>query len=451
MCLDIRAFFRATDPGKTLIVANPEDKKYYIDFSAVRGEDIIEEVQTTISFSLDEPTCTLFTGHIGCGKSTELRRLQTKLEQDGFVVVYFESSEDLEMADVDISDILLAIARRVSESLAGIIIEEPHQLKGLLEGAMKLLNSEVTGLDLNFKAPLTNQEVGLKFTNSEFSLGFGIGKITTAIKNDANLRTQLNQFLGPQKTQLIDAINRELLEPAIAKLQQLGKTGLVVIVDNLDRIDNRQKPWGRPQPEYLFVDQGDSLNKLKCHLVYTMPLALKFSSDYGNLQQRFREDPQVLPMVPVKMPDGTGCNQGLALLRQMVLARAFPNLDKVQQENKILEIFEDIATLNRLCGVSGGHIRDLLRLLNTWVKKDRKFPLQRATLETVVRDRCNEMMLPMEKEEWELLRQVQQTKQVRGNEGYEILIHSRLVFEYRYNGQNWFDVNPILADAPELQ
>jgi len=57
-----------------------------------------------------------FTGHIGCGKSTELLRLKTELEQQGFHVVYFESSQDLDMADVDISDILLAIASSCSNS-----------------------------------------------------------------------------------------------------------------------------------------------------------------------------------------------------------------------------------------------------------------------------------------------------------------------------------------------
>jgi hypothetical protein len=35
-------------------------------------------------------------------------RLKTELEQEGFHVVYFESSEDLEMADVDIGDVMLA-------------------------------------------------------------------------------------------------------------------------------------------------------------------------------------------------------------------------------------------------------------------------------------------------------------------------------------------------------
>jgi hypothetical protein len=33
-------------------------------------------------FSPDEPTCQLFTGHIGCGKSTELLQLKLELKQD---------------------------------------------------------------------------------------------------------------------------------------------------------------------------------------------------------------------------------------------------------------------------------------------------------------------------------------------------------------------------------
>ncbi len=39
-----------------------------------------------------------------------------ELEDSGEHVVYFESSKDLEMTDVDIADVLLAIAHRVSQS-----------------------------------------------------------------------------------------------------------------------------------------------------------------------------------------------------------------------------------------------------------------------------------------------------------------------------------------------
>ncbi len=450
MTVDIRKFFQATDPGKTLFIGDPEDKKYYIDFASVRGGQIIEELKDNISFfSPDDPTCALFTGHIGCGKSTELLRLKTELEAEGFHVVYFESSEDLEMADVDIADILLAIASRISQSLEKIMLAEPKRFKELLQGAIKILNSEVEGIKLNPEIPGIGT-VGISADKEQFSLSFGIGEITTKVKNDSGLRQKLNQHLGPQKIQLLEAINLELIEPAIAKLKQIGKKGLVVIVDNLDRIDNRQKDWGRPQQEYLFVDQGEFLTKIKCHLVYTMPLSLKFSNDYGNLIQRF-EEPKVLPMVPVQLRDGSAFEVGILLLKQMVLARAFPDLDENQRIEKITELFDTPETLTRLCCVSGGHVRDLLRLLNTWVKKDKKFPLSRNTLESVINARRNEMTMPISDKEWELLRQVKQRKKVSGDQDYQTLIRSRLVFEYRGSEESWFDINPILADAKELQ
>jgi hypothetical protein len=144
----------------------------------------------------------------------------------------------------------------------------------------------------------------------------------------------------------------------------------VVIVDNLDRIDNRVKPWGRPQQEYLFVDQGEFFTRLNCHLLYTMPLALKFSNDYGMLTQRFPEDPKVLPMVPVQKTDGSVHTEGMALMQQMVLARAFPDITPEERLNKVTEIFDSAASLERLCKMSGGHVRDVLRLLNTWIMEE---------------------------------------------------------------------------------
>ncbi|MGF1494600.1 MAG: hypothetical protein ACFBSC_19560 [Microcoleaceae cyanobacterium] len=69
-------------------------------------------MQKIINFGQDQPTCALSTGHIGCGKSTELLRLADDLEKDGFFVVYFESTEYLEAADVDIVDVMLVIAQR---------------------------------------------------------------------------------------------------------------------------------------------------------------------------------------------------------------------------------------------------------------------------------------------------------------------------------------------------
>ncbi|WP_193201024.1 ATP-binding protein, partial [Nostoc sp. MG11] len=330
-----------------------------------------------------------------------------------------------------IVDVLLAIAHRVSQSLEKIPLEEASKLNQLLQGALKVLNSEVTGLKV--KTPIG--DVGLSMDKDKFSLALGIGEIISQMKSDPILRQKLNQYLWPQKTRLLEAINRELLEPAITKLKQHGKKGLVVIVDNLDRIDNRIKPWGRPQQEYLFVDQGELLTKLNCHLVFTMPFALKFSNDYGTLTQRFPSDPKVLPMVPVQWSDGSVHQQGMALMQQMVLARAFPDLQPDERLSQITDIFDSVTTLERLCSLSGGHVRDLLRLLNIWIQEEMKLPLSRSILEQVVRARKNDMTMPISDEEWQLLRYVKHNKKVSNGQGYQKLIHSRFVFEYRDGGE----------------
>ncbi|MDJ0705360.1 MAG: AAA family ATPase [Leptolyngbyaceae cyanobacterium MO_188.B28] len=434
MALDIFKFFQATNPSRTLAVENEEDQKYYIDFASVRGGQIIEKLRNKIAFfSSDEPTCELFTGHIGCGKSTELLRLKADLEQDEFHVVYLESDQDLEMGDVDAGDILLAIARRVSESLetAGINLR-PGYFQQLFGEVQEILQTPVQ-------------------ISTDVKFSVGIAAITAQAKSSPNLRDKLRGFLEPRTDGIIQAINQELLEPAIQKLKQQGRRGLVVLVDNLDQIAPAPKAWGRPQPEYLFVDRGTQLRRLNCHIIYTIPLALRFSDDFGRLTTSFMVDPKVLPMAPVQLRDGRQHQEGMALLRQLALARAFPNVAADQRLARSPEVFDSPDTLDRLCRISGGHVRNLLRFLNDWIQEDRQLPLTRESLETVIRTRRNELTLSIDTQEWEALRQVVRHKTVAGNQDYQALIRSMFVYEYLDQEGSWFDINPILAEAKEFQ
>ena len=447
MAINLRRFFKVCNPSKTLNMANAEDRQYYIDFAEVRGSNIIREVKRTITFSGDDPTCQLFTGHIGCGKSTELSRLKAELEMDGFHVVYFESSQDLDMADVDISDILLAIARQVTTSLEAAYINlQPTRFQGLLQGAANLLNSRIT--DLKFSIPQIGG-VGISANEEQYSLAFGIGEITARAKDSKDIRSLLRQHLEPRVNNILEAINEELIAPAQRQLKQQGKEGLVVIIDNLDRIDNRPKLGDRTQPEYLFVDRGEQLNKLQCHVVYTIPLILAFSNDKENLTNRFGSDPKLLPMVRVQERDGSICQLGVDLLRQMILARAFPELGLEKRDSLITQLVDSPETLDRLCLVSGGHVRNLLVLLVSCLQKDDP-PFSRSLVERVISQRRSEMMKPITPDEWELIRDVARNKAVRGEDEYQILLRSLFVFEYRDQDESWFDINPILEGAKEL-
>jgi len=433
MKLDLRKFYQRCNPSKTLVVENAEDRKLYIDFSSVRGSDVIRGLGRTITrLSPDEPTCQLFTGHIGCGKSTELLRLKDELEEQGFHVAYFESSEELDMADVDIADILLAIARQVSASLEKIGIKlKPGYFTNLFNEIVDFLQTPIE-------------------IEAQAELSVGLGKITAKAKESPKLRHQLRTYLEPRTSNILEAINKEILGRAKDILKQRDKEGLVVIVDNLDRVHESLKPTERTQPEYLFVDRAEQLKKLNCHIIYTIPLSLIFSNDLGRLTSRFGIDPIVLPMVPVRLRDGRDCEEGMALLRQMVLARAFPNESPEQRLCLITAVFEQPETLDRLCRVSGGHVRNLLMLLYRCLQQEDP-PLSQAYLESVIRQRGHELVRAITDDESDLLRQVGQQKTVRGEAGYQTLLRSMFVFEYRYCEENWFDINPILAEAKELQ
>ncbi len=281
MLLNLERFYQACNPSRPLMIENLDDRSYYyIDFASVRGGKIIEALLRTITrISPNTPTCQLFTGHLGCGKSTELLRLKAELEAQDFHVVYFESTHVLEMVDIDVTDVLLAIAGLVSKSMEAIKLRvQPTYFTKLFSEVVDFLQTPI--------------ELGV-----EAELSVGIGKITAKTKESPHLRRRLRDYLEPRTENILQSINTELLDRANLELKARGKKGLVVIVDNLDRVAIRPLPSGRSLPEYLFIDRGDQLRKLNCHIVYTIPLALTFSNDSAQLQYRLGGGlaPKILP------------------------------------------------------------------------------------------------------------------------------------------------------------
>ncbi|MGB7443646.1 MAG: ATP-binding protein [Coleofasciculaceae cyanobacterium] len=433
MKLDLQRFFDACDPTRTLVMEKAEDRRYYTDFSSVRGSKMTGILRRTITqLAPDRCTCQLFTGHIGCGKSTELLRLKNELEQYNFHVVYFESTQALDMVDLDITDILLAITQQVSQSLeeTGIWIRPSYFINLLSE---------------------LQQIYPLKIGYSEVSLPVAIAQITNQTKRSTKLRSQIRQYLEPRTNGILNSINQEFLELAIEKLRLQGKRGLVVIVDNLDRVDSQPKVAGKPLPEYLFIDRGEQLRQLNCHIVYTIPITLMFSNQSQALTNGLGGGvvPMVLPMVPVLRRDGRDFEEGLKLLREMVQARAFPDVDWSQRLDLITEVFDHRDTLDRFCRISGGHVRCLLGLLYRCLQEEDP-PLSRTCLERVIQEYKNSLVPAIRDDEWELLRRVFQLKSINGEIRQQALLQSMLVFEYQDEQGRWFGLNPALRETDKF-
>ena len=432
MLLDLPRFYRAANPSRPLRVVRPEDRRYYVNFSAVRGGDIVSEIgRTIVRLSPNEPTTQLFTGHIGCGKSTELFRLKAGLEQQNFHVVYFESDRDLEMADVDVSDVLLMIAHQVSESMeaAGIRLR-PTYLEKLFRNLMESLRSPLEVSDVSFSV--------------------GVAAITARAKESPEMRSQLRQYLEPRTKGIIDAINEEILGAATAQLKTQGKQGLVVIADNLDRIDPVNRADGRSQSEYLFIDRGEQLKRLNCHMVYTIPLALIFSDELPRLANRFGIAPKLLAMIPVVTRTGDPFEQGQDLLKRAVMARAFPQVKVGDRAQYLSQVFDTESTLLRLVITSGGHMRNLMRFLYGCLQKTDP-PITETVLAAVIRDERDALLGLIDAQEWQLIFEAISEGDEQGNAAYNSLLRSLFLYEYRDRDGRWLGLNPVLTETKRYQ
>jgi hypothetical protein len=288
--------------------------------------------------------------------------------------------------------------------------------------------------------------------NVEFSLPLGLAKITAKTKGSPGSRSKLRQYLEPRSNQILELINKEIIDVAVQQLKQKGKKGLVVIVDNLDRIDNRLTPGGRPYPEYIFIDRGDQLRKLNCHLLYTLPLGLIFSNESEVLKNRLGGgvEPKVLPMVSLLNREGTPNVEGMYLLRQMVMSRAFPDVPGEERLQLISEVFDTPETLDRLCLASGGHLRNLMGILYSCLQQEDP-PLPRDVLESVIRNYRDRLSLSIDNDEWEFLFQVVTEQKVKGDKEYQLLLRNLWVFEYRDIQGNWFGLNPLLKESEKFK
>ncbi|HEY9833637.1 MAG TPA: P-loop NTPase fold protein [Stenomitos sp.] len=426
MTQDIHRFYQASQPSQSLTDSD-DHQPDQLNYSPVRGLRVMGAMKERIRCApLEKATCQLFTGYIGTGKTAELLQLKRELEQELFHVVYFDAKDDVDLADLDIEVLMMVIAHHITQSL-----EASH---------------------INISKPFCTHLLSALSELPDISpISLGLDQLIPKLKSSVKLRNYLRHILASCNYQLVATINEKLLAPAIEQLESQGKKGLVVIVDGLDRLDSSRNVWGCHQYENLFIEQAVQLQQLNCHMIYTFPVGLVFSEEYVVLQQRFGVTPILLPMIPVQHRDGRKCEQGMELLRQMVMVRSFPKLQPEERLKRITDIFDSPEILERLCRISGGNVGTLLEMLNRCFEEEEELPLSRTAVEAVIRESRNSLVVAVDDHEWELLVRVAKERRLTEEATDEILRRSRFVLEYEDDQGRWYDVNPLLLEAEQFQ
>jgi hypothetical protein len=182
------------------------------------------------------------------------------------------------------------------------------------------------------------------------------------------------------------------------------------------------------------------------------------------LQNNFDET-DVLPMVMLRDQDDQINIIGLQKFREIIVKRIaeveLSQQPKVGQElAKALDskVFSSSEVVERLCLMSGGHVRLLMRMIQKAIDWTDDLPITAEAVNTAIEEAKNDYRNTIFDAQWALLQDVAATKQILNNESdhqYQRLLASRCILQYRYYDENdklqlWYDVHPLVKDLEKF-
>ncbi len=171
-----------------------------------------------------------------------------------------------------------------------------------------------------------------------------LARLKSMIVGSHEARREIRRELQSYSSELIRRFNL-LLDNAQEALRKASRpANLLLVIDNLDRLSP-------PVAANLFFDNGEMLRMPRAHMIYTVPIATVLAPrNVGTIFDHLF----MLPMVKTRQRDGKAFSEGIRALTELLAARI--DLDA---------IFGSKAVVRKLVQMSGGSVRDLMRLVDS--------------------------------------------------------------------------------------
>jgi hypothetical protein len=183
----------------------------------------------------------------------------------------------------------------------------------------------------------------------------------------------------------------------------------------------------------FFVQDAEQLLAIQTLVIYTAPLDLKYD---GRLGGKLDAD-MVLPMIKLQEPDGQAFDVGVQTMRQLLLLRADPGL------------FASDGDVDRLVVCSGGHPRELLRLLRLCceVADDR---IDGRVVDTAIAKLAADYRYFLKPAHYALLKAIDSNPAHGGNDAEAQWLLHRLAL-LQYNDGTWRRSHPVVRTLEGYQ
>ena len=410
-----------------------ENARYYVDLSAVRNTVAIEGVSTDLD--LQEPgefNTILFTGHRGCGKSTELKRIQSKCENE-YRVIYIEFDLELDVNDAEYTDLYLLFIKKVADDLTELRLKFDPKLLESFESWFKDVTKETEATVQSSVSIETEASAGAEIPLISKLAAKFISQIRGSSQQKKVIRETLQRNLSRLQTD-INLLLKDAFDKLRRKYPDRYPKGFLVIVDNLDRIPPSVG-------NHLFFDYAPQLQELDCTIIYTVPISVIYS--YKNVSNLFG-NPNIVPMVNIYEFSRSECELNYNQQRLDGVASL------IEQRVDVSAIFADRQQLLDLAKASGGHVRQLMQVTRLACRTAITRKHSKILAEDVTYA-LNEQQFHFERstpgpEYYTILAQVCLDKDITKDEIGQNLLFNLSVLEYNGNSR-WNYVNPLVKPS----
>lgn len=377
-------------------------------FHVEREDKPLDRLKRALLHQHRQPPKYFFSGHRGCGKSTELNRLadDDKINEKFFVVKY-SVKDVIDVNNLDYVDVLFSIG-------AQLYIK-------YIDAGNELRSELIEELD-GWKNSIIEKEATVS-TSAETSIESGIKaffiSMLAKIKVEGTTKETIRKKIEPKLTELIDKINL-----IIADIEGKEKKKVLVLIDDLD------KP-SLDQARIIFYNNYTAITQPSCFIVYTVPISIYFTSEFTVL----KESKFFLPNIKLhpKADKNTMDEKGYELMRTFVFRRMKPELIEPDALNHAIKIgagvFRENARIMQIAADSAiEHGRNCI------INED----VNRAESEL-----RGDFKRQLTTDDYEILKEICNVNEMRGIEKIGHLLHNLMVLEY-VNGEPWCDVHPVL-------
>lgn len=418
---NILLVLRDLDLSRALAVDDPR----YVPTQDARGrEQTLHRLALKLGIDLDSKAFypalqrhILFFGHVGSGKTTELRRYVQQLQgPDLYLVVEVDISKELDHHNLQYADTLMAMVQVLMLRLDAVGVKIPEaKLKPLADWFDKRVHifesGHATQAEMESGGRVT---LDLPFVASLFS------RFSVAFKTNATYKDEMRKEIRNSFSDFAREFNAFL---AFAEAQlQVNKlaTRVLFVIDNTDKLKDEDR-------KRFFIYDADQLLAIHAHIIYTAPLELKYE---GGLTGKLNSD-IVLPMIKLFNRDGSRWEAGWQALRAMLLNRA----------NRTL--FASDAEIDKLVEYSGGHPRELMSLLQLVCEYSESYLLDADAVEKAIMQRASDYRRFLSVHDYKLLVATDLAQEHDGNDADTWNLMYRLAL-LEYNDGSWRRSHPVV-------